>query len=53
MTKIKRFALERNLFGYAKKLDENTVEIYLIGESKEALNTFKDYVKKRFKKVHS
>ena len=50
MTKIKRFALERNLFGYAKKLDENTVEIYLIGESKEALNTFKDYVKKGSKR---
>ncbi|WP_368901448.1 acylphosphatase [Oceanobacillus oncorhynchi] len=50
MTKIKRFALERNLYGYVKKIDENTVDIFLIGESKEELDAFKEYVKKGSKK---
>jgi len=50
MTKIKRFALERNLYGYAKKIDDNTVDIFLIGESKEELDAFKEYVKKGSKK---
>ncbi|WP_080872500.1 acylphosphatase [Oceanobacillus timonensis] len=50
MSKIKRYALERNLYGYAKKIDDNTVDIYLVGESQEELNAFKDYVKKGSKK---
>ncbi|WP_339180224.1 acylphosphatase [Oceanobacillus sp. FSL W7-1293] len=50
MTRIKRYALERNLYGYAKKRDKNTVDIYLVGESQEELNSFRDYVEKGSKK---
>ncbi|MFD1385911.1 acylphosphatase [Oceanobacillus oncorhynchi subsp. oncorhynchi] len=45
MKVIKRRALEKNLFGYVKQINENTVEIYLVGESREEVNAFKDDVK--------
>lgn len=47
---IKRQALKNNLFGHAKKINKNTVEVYLIGKEKEILDTFKKTVKKGNKK---
>ncbi|MEK4306345.1 acylphosphatase [Oceanobacillus sp. M60] len=47
---IKRQALKNDLFGHAKKINKNTVEVYLIGEEKEVLDTFKKTVAKGNKK---
>ena len=47
---IKRQALKNDLFGHAKKINKNTVEVYLIGEEKEVLDTFKKTVEKGNKK---
>ncbi|MFD1385909.1 acylphosphatase [Oceanobacillus oncorhynchi subsp. oncorhynchi] len=50
MTYIKRKALNSNLFGYVKKINGNTMEVYLISENQEAMDNFKKFVKKGSKK---
>ncbi|WP_339234601.1 acylphosphatase [Oceanobacillus sp. FSL W7-1281] len=50
MNYIKRQALRNNLFGYAKKIDNNTIEVYLISEKKDVMDTFKKFVSKGSKK---
>ncbi|WP_080872505.1 acylphosphatase [Oceanobacillus timonensis] len=47
---IKRQALKSDFFGYAKKINKNTVEIYLISKEKEGLDIFKKTVEKGNKK---
>ncbi|MBT2599379.1 acylphosphatase [Oceanobacillus sp. ISL-74] len=46
LTYIKRQALSKKLYGHAKKLTKNEIEIYLIGESKEVLQDFKEYIQR-------
>lgn len=50
MNYIKRQALRNNFFGYAKRIDKNTVDVYLISEKKEEMDAFKKFVSKGTKK---
>lgn len=50
MTYIRRQALRRNLYGYAKKITKNEVEIYLISESQKSIEDFKEFVQKGSRK---
>ncbi|WP_193065545.1 acylphosphatase [Oceanobacillus oncorhynchi] len=50
MTFIKKEALKENLFGYAKKIGKNKIEIYLLGEDKEVIEKFRNKVKKGSKR---
>ncbi|WP_080872496.1 acylphosphatase [Oceanobacillus timonensis] len=50
MNYIKRQALQNDLYGYVKRIDANTVEIYLISDKKEVINSFEKFVRKGSKK---
>jgi len=50
MNYIKRQALRSDLFGYVKKVNDNTVEVYLISEKKAVMDAFKKFVSKGSKR---
>lgn len=50
MNRIRRHALERNLYGFAKQVGDNKIEITVYGTDKEILDDFYDICKKGSKK---
>lgn len=50
MNYIRRQALKNDLFGYVKKVNDNTVEVYLISEKKAVMDVFKKFVSRGSKR---